>query len=93
MNRTEERFDIKPAALEPALPRAATLCATRVWLSMLRRDDRGVGPPTNIKGEMAKIVDRLIRAGLLERSHPSMSIARASKVFWRWKSRSIAGPI
>ena len=32
-----------------------------------RRDDRGVELPTNIKGEAArKIVDKLIRAGLLE---------------------------
>ena len=40
-----------------------------------QRDDRGVEPPANIKGEAArKVVDKLIRASLLEEVHAAGSL-------------------
>jgi hypothetical protein len=52
-----------------------------------RRDDRGVELPTNIKGEAArKIVDKLIRAGLLEE-------VRAAGSLPLWRRDDEAGPM
>jgi Protein of unknown function (DUF3489) len=52
-----------------------------------QRDDRGVELPTNIKGEAArKVVDKLIRAGLLEE-------VRAADSFPVWRRDDETGPM
>ena len=52
-----------------------------------QRDDRGVELPTNIKGEAArKVVDKLIRAGLLEE-------VRAAGSFPVWRRDDETGPM
>src|SRR6266566_4309588 len=52
-----------------------------------QRDDRGVELPTNIKGEAArKVVDKLIRAGLLEE-------VRAAGSFPVWRRDDEIGPM
>jgi len=52
-----------------------------------RRDDRGVEPPANIKGEAArKTVDKLIRAGLLEQ-------VRAAGSLPVWRCDDESGPM
>src|SRR2546423_10583418 len=49
-----------------------------------QRDDRGVEPPANIKGEAArKVVDKLMRAGLLEEVRASGSLP-----VWRYDDES-----
>jgi hypothetical protein len=45
-----------------------------------QRDDRGVELPANVKGEAArKVVDKLIRAGLLEEVHAGGSLPVAHR--------------
>lgn len=52
-----------------------------------RRDDRGVELPTNIKGEAARtVVDKLIRAGLLEE-------VRADGSLPVWRRDDDSGPM
>ena len=52
-----------------------------------QRDDRGVEPPANVKGETArKVVDKLIRAGLLEE-------VRASGSLPVWRRDDESGPM
>ena len=52
-----------------------------------QRDDRGVELPANVKGEAArKVVDKLIRAGLLEE-------VRASGSLPVWRRNDVSGPM
>ena len=57
-----------------------------------QRDDRGVELPANVKGEAArKVVNKFIRAGLLEkvRAGGSLPVWRGR---WRSRSRQIGRP-
>ena len=55
--------------------------------SALRRNDRGVDLPTNVTGEaVRKVVDKLIRTGLLEE-------VRANGSLLAWRRDAEAGPM